>query len=222
MPEDTTIIDNSKKDNPGGVADTKKTETPANQAFDVSKVGDEDFDKFFDDPRTFKHPRFASLREKAQKAAEYEAENKKAEEKRLADNKKFEELATIREKEREEWKGKYTSEKVNNKLIAEAVKLGAVDLDAVVKLVDRANIKVDDDNITGVEEAVKSLFDSKPYLKGSGGKTTLGSPSNPGGGGTTTKFKLSQLQNTAFWVENNKKGEIDYALSHGLVEDDMH
>lgn len=209
---------------PGSGTDPNKTVAPANPAFDTTKIGDDDFDKIFDDPRVWKHPRFTSLNEKAKKAAEYEAANKVAEEKRLTENKKFEELATLREKERDEWKGKHSQSIADNRITLEASKIGVKSLEAVLKLIDRGNIKIaEDGTITGVEEAVKALLDKEAYLKGTPGQITIGSPTNPGADSKDAprKFKLSQLQDPRFYQENNQKGEIDLAFKQGLVEDDM-
>ena len=215
-------IDNPSNDPAGDGNDPKKTKPGEGQAFDTTKIGDDDFEKVFDDPRVWKHPRFASLKEKASKAGEYEAEKQKAEEKRLAEQKKFEELATLREKERDEWKGKHSQSQIDNRITLEASKTGVKSLEAVLKLIDRSKITVaEDGTVTGVEDAVKALLDKESYLKGTPGQVTIGSPTNPGADNPNApkKFKLSQLQNSKFWQENEK--EIQEALKNGLVEDDM-
>lgn len=207
-----------------GTDPNKKNEKPTEPNAGKQPDGEKPFDeKVFDDPRLWQHPRFKSLNERAKKADELEKAQSEAEEKRLADNKKFEELANKRAAERDEIKTKLTNSIQDNRIITEASKIGVVDVEAVLKLVDRSNIKVaDDGTITGVEEAVKSLVEGKPYLKG--GKpntTTIGSPSNPGADGDNQakRFKLSQLQDPVFYREHEK--DIQEAYKLGLIEDDM-
>lgn len=206
---------------PGDGKGTDPSKTDAqSQPLDLSKVGDEDFNKVFDDPRTFKHPRFKSLLERAKKADELETAQQKAEEKRLIEQKKFEELANKKSQEAQDWQSKYTQSIADNRILAAASKAGVVDTDAVLKLIDRSGVVISEDgSISGVDEAVKALLESKPYLKGASGSVTVGSPTNPGEQPGAKKFKLSQLQDTAFFRANEK--EIMEAQKNGLIEDDM-
>lgn len=212
----------NNQDNGGGADPKNNPSNAANPSAPTNKPGENAFDeKVFDDPRLWTHPRFKSLNERAKKADELEQRAKAAEEKRLADNKKFEELAALREKERDEVKDRYTQSVQDNRIITEASKIGVVDIEAVLKLVDRSNIRVDDQgNVSGVTEAVAALFASKPYLKGKAG-VTIGSPSNPSADANEPKkFKLSQLSDHKFYAEHEK--EILEAYAKGLIEDDTH
>lgn len=204
----------------GGGTDPNKTETQS-QPVDFSKLGDDDFAKVFDDPRVFKHPRFKSLNDRAKVADQLEKEKTEAEKKRLADEGKWKELAEKAQQEATEARTKAQTAMVDNKIQVEAAKLGAVDLEAVQKLIDRSSVKVNDDGtISGVEEAVKSLLESKPFLKGKSGSVTIGSPTNPGPDTSgMKKFKLSQLQDPTFYRANAK--DIELAYKHNLIEDDM-
>ena len=219
-----TGADPAKIDNKGtgAGADPSKTVITVKPDADDPKGGEKAFDeKVFDDPRLWQHPRFKSLNERAKKASVLEKAQKVAEEKSLADNKKFEELATKRETERDAVQSKYTSSIQDNRIITEASKVGVVDIEAVLKLVDRANIAIDDNgNVTGAVEAVQALLTAKPFLKGKAA-TTIGSATNPGADSDTIvkKFKLSQLNDPVFYKANEK--EIAEAYKAGLIEDDM-
>ena len=165
-----------KKEDPGIGTDPTKTSNPANPNAEKPKDGESTFDeKVFDDPRLWTHPRFKSLNERAKMADKLEQERSAAEEARLVETKKFEELATKRAQERDEIKSRYTLSLQDNRIITEATKVGVVDIEAVLKLVDRSNIHIDDNGVTtGVIEAVQGLVTAKPYLKGkSNGKTNL-------------------------------------------------
>ncbi len=54
---------------------------------------------------------------------------------------------------------------VRSEILNKAANLGVIDTDVVYKLLDKDDIDVDDDgNVTGVEEAIKTLITAKPYL----------------------------------------------------------
>lgn len=206
----------------GSGTDPNNNANTGGQPLDLSKVGDADFEKVYDDPRLFKHPRFKSLTERAKKADELEKAQQKAEEEKLANAKKFEELATKRATERDTWKAKYTQSLQDNRIIASAIKAGATDTEAVLKLIDRTKIKIgDNDEITGVDEAVNALLTAKPYLKGKAGQTVIGAGTAPGQGGQDApkRFKLSQIQDPTFYRANEK--DILKAIQLNLVEDDI-
>ena len=227
---DNNAGDGTNNNNAGGAGasgsgtDPKNTNTNASQnVVDFSKVDDDTFSKVFDDPRLFRHSRFKSLAERAKKADELETAAKQAEEQNLVEQKKFEELAKMREQERDEAISKVSSLQINTKLLSEAVKQGAIDTEAVLALIDRAKVTIDKDgNVQGAEEAVKAILEAKPFLKGKGGQANpIGSGSNPGDGTSTTpkKFKASQLNDPVFWKENEK--DILAAIKSGQVEMDI-
>lgn len=197
----------------------KPVDTTTN-AFDPSKIGDEDFEKVLEDPRLWSHSRIKTLKEKAKKAEEIEAERAKAEEEALKKKGEFETLAQKAQAERDDWKNKYSQSLTDNAIQNEAAKLGARDLSDVLKLIDRANIKIQDDgSITGVEEAVKTLIDAKPYLKGDGVAPTIGSPTNPNAqAGGKKMHKLSDIQNAEYYKEN--AADIDKAYVEGRIVND--
>lgn len=190
---------------------------------DTSKFTDADWEKVYSDPKLYQHSRFKQLNDRASQAKVLEEEKRVAEEKRLTEEKNFQELAKRKEEEATTWKGKAETAFVNNAIAIEAQKLGAVDLEAVIKLIDRKDIKLGDDGtVSGAAEALKALSESKQYLFGKGGKnnTTIGSQTNPGGDNNTTpRFKLSQLQDRAFYKAHEK--EIDQAFKLNLIENDM-
>lgn len=220
MTEPVTTVENQDG---GKGTDPKQNANPTQPNAEAPKGGENTFDeKVFDDPRLWTHPRFKSLNERAKKADALEKAQAEAEEKRLQDAKKFEELATKRAQERDAISSKYTLAVQDNRIITEATKVGVVDIETVLKLVDRANIVIDENgNVSGVSEAVQSLLTAKPFLKGKAGATTIGSPTNPGADANADlkKFKLSQLQNPEFYRANEK--DITAAFKAGLIEDDV-
>lgn len=221
MADKNDINDKNKGNGSGNQPDNKGTQ---NQPFDSTKLSDEDFNKVFDDERLWKHDRFKELNANAKAGKEAADKLKKLEEKQLEEQGKHKELAEKYKAEAEEAKGALKKATINAKIQAEATKQGAGDLEAVLALINRENIKVDDNgNITGADEAVKGLLEAKPYLKGATSnnpQVNIGSGSNPGTTNTgAKKFTLSQIQNPEFYRENEK--DIDEAYRTGNIIDDM-
>lgn len=224
-----TTTTTTATDDKGAAGSTDSTTTKPDAAtvpaFDPSKVSDEDFGKIFDDPRVFNHSRFKELNDKAKKASDYEAKEQKAREAKLIEEKKFTELLAEKDKTIADLTSKQQTSLTNMRILAEAQKAGAVDTDAVLQLIDRSAVKLNDDGtVTGADEAVKKLLESKPYLKGNGtNTTTIGSPTAPGVDTTTgvKRFKHSQIQqmSPAEYAANEK--DIMAAMKAGMIEQDV-
>lgn len=217
---------NPANPNDGAQTPNKPEDGKGTQPFDTSKISDEQFKELAKDGRfwdnAFEHERFKKLNEKAKKADEYEANRAKEEEEQLKSQKKFEELANKKGEEAADWKGKFETSQANNRIIVEANKLGVIDTDAVLSLIDRSNIKVTDEGVEGVEDAVKALVEAKPYLVGDQKPAVPNmSGANPAGQGQNQppKFKHSQILDPKFFQENEK--DIMEAFRLGLIEDDI-
>lgn len=225
MPEP---VNNNQENNQNNGGNGKGSGTDPNnnentKPFDPKALGDEDIAKIFEDPRVWKHPRFKELNEDAKYGKEAKQREAEAEETRLKEQKKFEELANKNKSKADEAEARYKKAVVDNKIQLEASKLGVVDLEAVLALVDRSKVVVaDDGSITGVDEAVKALIEAKPYLKsGQNNNVNIGSGVNPDDNNAgAKKFTLSQVQNPTFYREHEK--EILAAMkTPGAIIDDV-
>lgn len=186
--------------------------------FDTSKLSDEQLAKVLEDERVWKTKRLQDLREKAKKADEYDRNKSKEEEERLAKEKKHEELAALREKERDEARNKYSTAVTDNAIMAEAAKAGITDLDAAKKLIDRTNVKINDDgSVSGVAEAIAQLVKDKPYIVAKQQKP-VGSGTNPTDSGDQSEFTMTQIQDPVFYRKN--EAAIKEALKNGKVKED--
>lgn len=221
-PKGTDQINNQADGGDNKGTDPTKTSKADDQTVSNPKTGEKAFDEsVFEDPRLWDHPRFKKLSDQAKKARELEKQQAEAEEKRLTENKKFEELANKRAQERDELKNKFIQQISDNRIITEASKIGVVDVEAVLKLVDRSAISVDENGVvTGAAEAVAQLLATKPFLKGKS-NVNIGAGTNPGSDNDTgaKKFRLSQLQDPTFYKKN--EAEILQAYKTGNIEDDM-
>lgn len=134
-----------------------------------------------------KYGDYDDLKQKAAKFDELEAQSKS-------------ELDRAREAaQAAEQKAQATSAAANARLIraeviAAAVKAGAIDTDAVVALLPKDAVTVDDDGIVhGAEEAVKALLTEKTFLVKAAEPASSGSPPNSSRTGNTGQLTREQL-----------------------------
>lgn len=203
-----------------------KTETPANPApnqgdVDISKMSDDEFAKFFEDPRAFNHPRFKQLadaKKERDALAKEKADREKAD---LEKQGEWEKLAKQRETELADANKKYENSLIDNAIIQAASQKGALDVEAVKALINRGNIKVEKDGtVSGIDEALETLSKAKTYLfDPANAQTRIGTPSNPSNPNNGSKrFTMSQIQDARFFREHEK--EIQEAMRTGQIVDD--
>jgi len=191
---------------------------PLKSTFDPSTLSDEDLSKVFDDERLFRHKRFEQLRTEAKKAKEYEEAQKKAEEERLKAQGEFQKLAEQKDQELQQLKEQAKTERLNSKILTEAIQAGAVDPDAVLALIDKTKITYGDDgSVSGVKEAVEELLAQKPYLLKQIKGASVGSGTNPTNLDTAT-FTMSQIADPAFYQANREA--IQKASREGRIKND--
>lgn len=222
-----TNTDNTSSEQSSNSTSQNQNDNSQNSAFDPAKVSDADFVKVFDDPRIFQHTRFKDLNDQAKKAKEYEAKEQKAKEEKLLEDKKYTELLAEKERQLADLTSKNQTSNINQRILIEAQKASVVDSDAVLQLIDRSTITLNDDGtVAGVEEAIKKLLESKPYLKGTGSQTNveIGSPTAPGqdnNNGQVKRFKHSQIQKMTPEEYAANEKDIQAAMRAGLVEHDI-
>lgn len=136
----------------------------------------------------FQHPRFKELAAAKQELDELKANQSKADDEKLKKNQEFETLATKREAELQAANTRLQELQIQIAVERAATKAGIVDSDAAYKLIDRSKVKVNNEGqVEGIDEAIKSLVESKPYLIGKGGSaSTIGAGSNPAEPGQKT------------------------------------
>ena len=99
---------------------------------------------------------------------------------------------------------------------AMATEMGLVDSDAALALMDKANVKVgDDDSVTGVKEALEALVQAKPWLK----KAETKPPGDPGsgGGGAKQKGDLPTLEEEYEQARKNGNLPLQIALKNKIA-----
>lgn len=214
---------NTDPNNGGGDGGSTPPATPpaGNSDIDLSKIPADQLVKVLENPELWNQPRIKALRDDSAAYKKLQEETATANEQKLKDEKKFEELANTKESENSTLREQIKTSRIDQALTNKLVPDGVVDLEAALKLVDRSKVSIDDNgNVTGVDEALAALKTDKTYLFDKQGQPRVGSPTNgntpPSG---PAKFKRSQLQDQAFYNENRK--EIIEAAKAGLIEDDV-
>lgn len=211
---------NNPKGEPGATDPKQNPGEGAPSNVDFSKLGDEELSKALEDPRIWNTPRLKELREAAKEAKALKEAQAKAQEEEAKKKGQWEKLAQEREKERDEAKTKLNETIIDNALMIEASKKGVARLDLVKKLIDRANLKINDDGtVEGVTQALDALIAENKFLLTSNGNPNLSSGTNPGEVNTTPgTFKMSQIENVEFYQKNEKA--IKEAVAKGRIIDD--
>jgi hypothetical protein len=221
MPENITNSDANNGSAP--VTPTKNdSKTQDVQTIDISKLGDEEFEKFFEDPRAFKHPRFKELAESKKRARELEEDIKRRDEEALAKQGEFKELAEKRAKELDELKSEITKKNINSSIKDALLDAGINKkyLSDAVSILSNGQYEVTKEGtVLGVLEAVKTYCEARPEIIGTQNqKPSLGNPSNPVGGQGVVQFTRSQLEDPNFYKAN--EAAILQAFRTGQIVDD--
>lgn len=160
--------------------------------------------------------------------ADREKADQDAEQKRLAEQGKFKELADREKARADELELKYQTTAKVNALKLEAIKNGTLDADAVVALAKLEDIKLSEDgsvDTTSVTAIIENMKANKKYLFGDGNNnssnTNIGANGGAPNGGTNTTptFKRSQLGDPKFYKEN--RDAILQAQREGKIVDDI-
>lgn len=168
----------------------------------------------------FNHPRFKSLNERAKKADELEKQQQEAERKAAEEQGKFQDLYKSAEERATKAEAALKQTRIENAATLAAAKLGVIDPAAAIKLMDQSSITVSDDGtISGVEDAVKALQQSSPYLFKTQAQGSVGDGNtNPGNGANNqaSEFTYSQIQDLEFYKKN--QAAIDKAVAEGRID----
>lgn len=136
-----------------------------------------------------------SLRSKAEKqVSEYQKAQQDANDKKLADDGKWKDLADQREGRIKELEAQATESAIHSAVLAAAAKAGIADPEDAYQLANLSGIKMGDDGkVAGADDVVAALVKAKPYLV----KTTNGAPftgaTNPATGPTLQAADIRKM-----------------------------
>lgn len=155
-------------------------------------------------------------------AAEYrrrlrqlEEKVKAQEEATLSEAEKLQRRLSELEREREHLLAERRERAMRYEVAVAAQKLGIVDPDAAVRLLDTSSLEFDEsDRPVNVEEALKALVKAKPYLVAP--HVSAGSPTNPATGTQrSATFTTSQIADRKFYEAH--RDEIMKAVAEGRI-----
>ena len=130
---------------------------------------------------------YGDLKARAAKADELEQAQ-------LSDAQKLEARAIEAERKVGEAQEKIASAMIASEVKVRASALGVIDPDAAYLLLDRSNVRFDADNgVSGVDDALASLLEAKPYLRSTNRTPNI----NPESGQPVTTIRLSADQREA-------------------------
>lgn len=155
-----------------------------------------------------KYSDYKDLKTKASKFDELDAASK-------SELEKEREARTAAEAKAQAAEERAKSVALRSAVISEATKQGAVDPDAVLKLIDTGELEMDDNgNISGLSGAVTALLEAKKYLKG---KQFTGSADGGNRNEKPGAFTRADLRNPSFYQAHEK--EILLAMKEGRITD---
>lgn len=206
---------NINNDSSNNESDTKASSSAlTDEMVELATRDDRVWEKFMS------HDRIKQLRDKAKEAEKLQKQIETQEKKKLEEKQEWEKLYQKEKETNEQLQQSLRQTAISSKIQAEASKLGVVDPDAVLALIDKSSIELaEDGTVEGVSEALSALLESKPYLKGEQRAKAIGGSSNQTSTGDNRTFKHSEIQNPEFYSKHEK--EILKAISLGLVEDDL-
>jgi hypothetical protein len=155
-----------------------------------------------------KYADYKDLKTKASKFDELDAASK-------SELEKEREARTAAEAKAQAAEERAKSVALRSAVISEATKQGAVDPDAVLKLIDTGELEMDDNgNISGLSGAVTALLEAKKYLKG---KQFTGSADGGKRDENSGSFTRKQISDPSFYQAHEK--EILLAMRQGGIKD---
>jgi hypothetical protein len=172
--------------------------------------------------RTIQTLRAAEKEGKAAKAAlaEYQKREQEAKDKDLSEQQRLSKTLQQREAELEFERQTRRDQANQHAVERQAAKLGIVDPEAAVKLLDWSSLEYDEDGKPqDVEMALEELVKAKPYLVGRQEPKANGNPTNPAtrqSASGTRRFTAAQIQDRAFYLAN--KAEIMRAIQEGRYD----
>ena len=182
-------VDNVAQTQPAEVEQTT-AETPANTPASFTPEQQEQINRLVAQTKRETRQQFSDyndLKTRATRADELEQE-------KLTDAEKLEARAVEAERKYSNAQQEIAQAMIASEVKVRASAMGIVDPDAAFLLIDKSNVRYDaDGGVTGVDDALTNLMESKPYLKGTNRTPNI----NPESGQPVTPVRLSAQQREA-------------------------
>lgn len=159
----------------------------------------------------------AEAAEYRRKLRELEQTVRQHEEAKLSETERLQKRLAELEREQAQWQRERQERTLRYETMLAASKLGIVDPDVAYRLLDMTALEFDEDGRpTNLEQALRELLRTRPYLAGAASTV---SPTNPATGQQRAgTFTLSQIADRKFWEQH--RDEIMRAMSEGRIVSD--
>lgn len=184
--ENTGLTEDLAQTEPAEVDQTTAEQTPATDALQFTPEQQAYIDRINSKTRRDERNKFKDYNDLKARAARAD----ELEQAQLTEAEKMEARAIEAEKKVTDAQQQIADAMISSQVKVRASQMGVVDPDAAYLLLDRTNVQYADGAVTGVDDAIASLLEDKPYLRGTNRTPNI----NPESGQPVQAVRLTDLQ----------------------------
>ena len=184
--ENTGPTEDLAQTEPAEVDQTTAEQTPATDNLQFTSEQQAYIDRINSKTRRDERNKFKDYNDLKARAARAD----ELEQAQLTEAEKMEARAIEAEKKVTDAQAQIADAMIASQVKVRASQMGVVDPDAAFLLLDRSNVQYADGNVTGVDDAIASLLEDKPYLRGTNRTPNI----NPESGQPVQAVRLTPLQ----------------------------
>ena len=184
--ENTGTTEELAQTEPAEVDQTTAEQTPATDTLQFTPEQQAYIDRINSKPRRDERNKFKDYNDLKARAARAD----ELEQAQLTEAEKMEARAIEAEKKATDAQAQIADAMIASQVKVRASQMGVIDPDAAFVLLDRTNVQYADGAVTGVDDAIASLLEDKPYLRGTNRTPNI----NPESGQPVQAVRLTPLQ----------------------------
>ena len=184
--ENTGPTEDLAQTEPAEVDQTTAEQTPATDTLQFTSEQQAYIDRINSKTRRDERNKFKDYNDLKARAARAD----ELEQAQLTEAEKMEARAIEAEKKVTDAQAQIADAMIASQVKVRASQMGVVDPDAAFVLLDRTNVQYVDGAVTGVDDAIASLLEDKPYLRGTNRTPNI----NPESGQPVQAVRLTDLQ----------------------------
>ena len=184
--ENTGLTEDLAQTEPAEVDQTTAEQTPATDNLQFTSEQQAYIDRINSRTRRDERNKFKDYNDLKARAARAD----ELEQAQLTGAEKMEARAIEAEKKVTDAQAQIADAMIASQVKVRASQMGVVDPDAAYLLLDRTNVQYADGAVTGVDDAIASLLENKPYLRGTNRTPNI----NPESGQPVQAVRLTDLQ----------------------------
>jgi len=184
--ENTGLTEDLAQTEPAEVDQTTAEQTPATDTLQFTPEQQAYIDRINSKTRRDERNKFKDYNDLKTRAARAD----ELEQAQLTEAEKMEARAIEAEKKATDAQAQIADAMIASQVKVRASQMGVIDPDAAFVLLDRTNVQYADGAVTGVDDAIASLLEDKPYLRGTNRTPNI----NPESGQPVQAVRLTPLQ----------------------------